>query len=822
MTTVLVTPAVVQFVVGPVTGNRYVPNGAGEITVDNADLALLQAVGFIIPTGGGAVTPPQVVGGIIVGSAGVSGIYVGHTLSWGDEFAGALDIVGPSAPKGKYFASKGYSAGPRGNPTQLGVTYDVDPLFTGHLDSNRGVPIGYSNLQQNASVLRLGARLATTVDQAGLPATDATLNGGVRAIISSMIHTEGALAFYPPNVSSVIVEASVRYVGNGQTGWHPDFWTNSGNPMNTFGTGVFDSLNSCEGNSVQGNTSDNLITNGVTAGQVVPSTPFSTLYDGNFHLVSMVLTSASNTWFVYIDGVLWFTLAASANQASKPQYVIFTSHVIAPTPLGFLWLTENFSQGAWNSTGAGMHIDYVRVWRPTAANHYKALATVPDLLVGYNGTGSITIPSTLSLWGDATVTEYVQCVPAEVNSPGLEGNPLAPAAAYSQFPPGISYNSGTRVLSADFSTLTGSAGVMHGVVKAWQINGSTCEPARFSIVRGPRLIAAGGNITVSSASSVDLYAATDVGIATPKTVTVTGLPTGMTYNAATGLATGTPTGAATPVVTTTNSFGQALVSNFTCINGSLQAETYAFMARMGNLGVLPSTTTRNALDTCIAAIKAQSGLWASIQAFVWFGLASSSGDAASCLLNIKGDFWNPLLVGTPTLTAYQGFLTNGTSNGINTTFNPFTYTLTNNLAFSVWSNTAGQTATGGLGNLGATTGFSTNIRNASDLFAYRSNDGTADTTANASGTGFFTNMRSAAGTKKAFKSGVQLGTTLTTASIAADNSSLGVGMIGSSNAQTSFSARQWGGYVIRTGNFADADELALYNAINTLNSAVGP
>lgn len=44
--TILLTPAVVQFVVGPVTGNRYVPDGAGQVTVADSDVAGLMALGL--------------------------------------------------------------------------------------------------------------------------------------------------------------------------------------------------------------------------------------------------------------------------------------------------------------------------------------------------------------------------------------------------------------------------------------------------------------------------------------------------------------------------------------------------------------------------------------------------------------------------------------------------------------------------------------------------------------------------------------------------------------------------------------------------------
>lgn len=816
MTTVLVTPAVVQFVVGPVTGNRYVPNGAGEITVDNADLALLQAVGFIIPTGGGAVTPPQVVGGITVGSAGVSGIYVGHTLSWGDDFVTPLDIVGPSTPKGKYFATKGYSAGPRGNNTVLSPAYDVDPLFTGHNDSNRGVPVGFNNVTQSSSLLTLGARKATVGEQANLAPTDPTINGGVRGIVSAAFHTEGAVGFYP-SANSVIVEAYVKYVNSGQLGWHADIWTNSANPMNTYGAGNFDSLNASEGMSTAGISSDNRIVNGGVTSLFSSTGFFSTLYDGSFHLVSMVLQSGS--WFIYIDGVLHDTLAESANFAAKPQYFLLTSHVVAGNPLGFVWNGESFSQGSWTSTGASIVVDYIRVWRPSTASHFVPLQTIPDLLVDYAGTNSMVLPSALALWGDASVTEYVQAVPCEVNEPGMSLNIISGNLIYDQFPLGVSINMGTRTLTANFSNIVGgSAGVLHCTVKAWKADGSTFVPARFSIVRGPRMIAAGGTIVVSSPATIDLYAATDVGIATPKTITVTGIPTGMVFDYTTGKATGTPTGVATASLTTTNSFGQGLTANFNF--GLFQTETYALLARMAT----QSATTQSAIDAAIVAIKAQAGLWASIQSLVFYGLT----DQAASLLNWKGDYWNPVLIGAPSWIQYQGFTSDGTSNGIDTAVNLSLLPSVNALGVSVWSNTAGQTTNGGIGNFLATatpaiTGFTMNTRNASDLFQFRGNDNTVDTVASADGSGLFTGVRravSGANAKQIYRNGASLAA-FTTASVGAYAADIGVGVSFNSTVN-SFSARQWACHVIRTGNLTTADELALYNALNTLHGAVGP
>ncbi len=86
-------------------------------------------------TGGGSIGPA------LQSSAPVAGF----TYSDGDGFDTALSVAGPGALNGDYFPSRGgylikaTGQRPRGSGGLSGI--DVDPRWTGHLDSNWGAPI---------------------------------------------------------------------------------------------------------------------------------------------------------------------------------------------------------------------------------------------------------------------------------------------------------------------------------------------------------------------------------------------------------------------------------------------------------------------------------------------------------------------------------------------------------------------------------------------------------------------------------------------------------------------------------------------------------
>jgi len=119
----------------------------------------------------------------------------------------------------------------------------------------------------------------------------------------------------------------------------------------------------------------------------------------------------------------------------------------------------------------------VRVWRRAGAAHYKPLAALADRDVDYGGLITITLPSAAVLWGDGTVNEDIRAVYAENSEPGVTDS-----SVYSQFPVGVSYNSGTRQLTVNITS--GKTGRINFVMHAYKA-GSTCEPLRFAVNVGP-------------------------------------------------------------------------------------------------------------------------------------------------------------------------------------------------------------------------------------------------------------------------------------------------------------------------------------------------
>jgi Putative Ig domain len=475
----------------------------------------------------------NIVGGVAIGSAGEPGtIYEGYTLSWGDDF-NSLDILAPHTPRGRWWTTRTYLAGSRGSDTLLGTMYDTDPYFTGYNDSNKGVPVGYNNMSLSGSVLRL----------------EQTHMQSVRNEVAAMIAGPGAVHWFPgaAGTQDIIYEARVRFsaaAGN-PAGWHPTLWLQSLNPTIAIDSDELD----WEGNSQFTRLNQNIWTGG-NAGSVSATGDYT--HDGQMHTIAFVINTTNVRLFV--DGVLFTTGSWNGNTKSKPQYPLLTSHVYSGTFYG-----EAYNQSAWNADadGASLDVDWMRVWRRTGRDHTRPVVALNDVNVDYGASTIITIPSALSLWGDASVTEYLQCVYNEENEPGVTHTSI-----YTQFPAGVSYNSGTRQLTVNITS--GKTGRLNFVLSAWK-TGGTGEPARFAVNVGPRITASALSATQGSPVSFDLYAACDCGVLTSngagraKTIVVTGLPAGLSYSDTTGLITGTPTGTGSGnySVTVTNSVGQS-------------------------------------------------------------------------------------------------------------------------------------------------------------------------------------------------------------------------------------------------------------------------
>jgi len=501
-------------------------------------VAALVGAGVI---GSSSNSPSNVIGGIAIGAAGAVGtIYEGYTLSDGDEFT-ALDLVGPATPRGKYFPTRTYGPGARGSDGALGTMFDTDPFFTGHNDSGRGVPVGFNNLSLSASVLTLQSRKATSGEQAHM----ALANGVVRNEVSAMISGAGAMYWYPGVAGSedVIFEARVKMSSGAPAGWHPTVWVQSLTPVQPIDSDEFDH----EGTSLGAKFNKNLWTAGSTTAS---SSGTQVDHDGQWHTVSFIFNKTNARRF--IDGVLNGTLNGG-NDKDKPQYPIISSHIFNPSFDG-----DAYSQSAWNADadGAQIDVDWIRVWSRAGKPSFAPLVTVADVNVDYGSSVTFTLPSALAIWGDASVSEYLQVVYNEENEPGVTH-----AAVYSQFPTGVSYNSGTRQVTVNITS--GKTGRLNFVLAGWK-NGSAGRPLRFAVNVGPNPVVPELGVAGESVN-IDLYALQDCGVlvsngaSKAKTISVSGLSgSGLSYSDATGRITGTAVaGTYSVTVTVTNSVGQS-------------------------------------------------------------------------------------------------------------------------------------------------------------------------------------------------------------------------------------------------------------------------
>jgi len=487
----------------------------------------------------------QLIGGVQIGASGAVGsIYEGFVLSGGDDFD-ALDILAPHRPRGRWWTTRAYAPnGARGGASgPLAVMYDVDPYHTGYNDSNRGVPVGYSNMSASSGVLTLQARRGTAPE---LAKTD-QLSG--RSELGSMISSQGALSWLAGAAGSadVIVEALMSFsaaAGN-PAGWHPTFWMTSIGPSQIVNGDEYD----WEGTSQAAYFDKNQW----SAGSVTPSQAGSPrTHDGQMALITYIVNGT--TVRLFVNGALYATFTGTGNSAGLPQYLLFTSHVYNGSFFG-----ETYNAAAWaaDADGAKMIVDYVRVWRRAGAAHYKPLAALADRDVDYGGLITITLPSAAVLWGDGTVNEDIRAVYAENSEPGVTDS-----SVYSQFPVGVSYNSGTRQLTVNITS--GKTGRINFVMHAYKA-GSTCEPLRFAVNVGPVVNVSSIQLTAGQVLSYDLYTACDCGVLVTdgatraKSISVSGLAgSGLSYNDATGLLTGTfVAGIYAMSVTVTNSLGQS-------------------------------------------------------------------------------------------------------------------------------------------------------------------------------------------------------------------------------------------------------------------------
>ena len=482
-----------------------------------------------------------IIGGIAIGTQGSSGIYSGYTLAGGDDFASGLNVVNVNNQNGIYFPTIAYQNGTRGTTGLLADSYDSDPYNTGHQDSNRGVSLGSNTMSQSSSLLSLTARLENSTETGNI--------GSGRTLVDAMLHTGGYLTVSPP----CIIEAYVKFSnGTLPSGWHPTFWILNAVSLNESDSNSLEF--DWEANTYSGSAptafQNNYNVHGTVSGWSSGQGNTINLFDGNWHLIAFVLTSSSVKY--YADGSLITTVSGNTLTPSSPYYILFSNHIINPSTIA-----------DWNSATESYQVDYYRVWIANSQYPSEVIApteNLPNIQVNYNTSMTYNIPSATTLWG-AGVTDYCQAIPFEDYEPGCS---TAFNCGYSQWPSGLSFNSSTRVLTGVTSDT--QPGRLHvACMPAYTSGGGVGYVARGYIDVGPTVTITTLSATHGQAYSYDLYPVTPAGTLVPKTITCTGLPSGLSFSASTGLITGTPASSGTSNLTigVTNSSGQSASQNVT-------------------------------------------------------------------------------------------------------------------------------------------------------------------------------------------------------------------------------------------------------------------
>lgn len=494
---------------------------------------------------------PQIIGGLPVGTVG-SGLYSGYVLAAGDDFQ-TLDLVSAANPTGKYFTTRTYqgAGGCRAPATGgLNIMHDASPDYTGWQDSNRGIPIAtLANSHQIVPGEGTGALRLLAIRQSAGEQT--LLNTGVSGQIErgAMISTAGAFWWQPP----AIIEFRAALPA-GPHGQHPDMWGLVANPPGGPNTTGDEYGFEC------GNTKVAAYHNDWAGGVLTGSeTDINSYRDGLYHTF-MVVISATD-WKFYIDGSLQKTYNTTnpytRGHLAAAMYI--THHILNAS-----YQSQTYVSSEWDLSvlpnGVVVDVEWMRIWRGASATHYVPQTTLPDVQVTAGGALNVVLPSQSTLWGATGLTEYVTCIQNEVEEPGSSNT-----TSYTQFPTGISYNSGTRTLSGTMPAQSGALYVAVGVSS----DGATCVPARFRILAAPVYKGpAQFSWTKGTPVSQDVYTLWDTGrlfgaASNPKGLVVSGLPVGLSFDPSTGLITGTPTnsGTGTVVLSSTNSAGQTTTAN---------------------------------------------------------------------------------------------------------------------------------------------------------------------------------------------------------------------------------------------------------------------
>lgn len=482
-----------------------------------------------------------------------------YTVSDGDDFNSALDIITPGRPLGKYAPVRTYQLSGTGQGSRAATggsitlkVYDVDPWHTGFNDANRGNAVASyaDSIVQAAGRLKLKARRATSAekltyqDTANLPIQGAIIDSATALYMTAPFYVECSMGRLQNNGVSLV------------HGWHPTFWILQGNILHSWNGREID----FEGNSTGFYPANYAWSNGSST-STIGTKVVEASNNGAQRKFGLEVAADGKIYF-WLDGTLYTSQTPTGVDVTRPFRFIISNHVADFTE-------DPYSQSDWDAAGdngAILDVDYVMVARGGGSNYSPKLPAIVQQ-VNFGQAFSIVLPASVDLWGvDVGTNEYVEGVQMEVNEPSGNIN-----GGWQVLPTGVSYNSSTRTLSGTISDKSGQT-IINRIVN---VAGSTCRPHRIVLQVGPHAtVDRIANITVGQPYSFDLYAVCDCGALVTdaagqraKTISVTGLPSGLSYNDATGLITGTVSSASAGriSVTITNSVGQSTTVQMACV-----------------------------------------------------------------------------------------------------------------------------------------------------------------------------------------------------------------------------------------------------------------
>jgi len=508
-----------------------------------------------------AAGSPSAIGPYTVGSTIETGGGRSYLVTAGDDFNEPVSVIGPGTPLGKYSPTRSYMGlgagnGPRTNTGSLALKgADMDHLHTGLNDANRGVAVStFSDLiQTTGGRLKLKSRTASVAERAMFP-TD-------MPNASAMINTAATMLITAPFVLESRM-ALTRQQPN-MRGWHPTFWAQQVNNVGSYnGTEIDFEATSLhiQSNRFAWNGNGSTQNGGPLfdyLNGVDYTYRFEILADGTLNFYSNQANGGGDTALSYIRQIAG---SAGVADVTRPFQVMFTNHT---ADFG----GDPYVDADWvaaGSAGAIIDVAYYAAMTPTGVCYQPKIAH-QTYNVDHGAAIDINLPTATDLWGGA-VTENIESWAQESNEPGGDGD-----GGYRLVPPGMTYDlaalkiSGTPAITSTKPKPDNKAGRLM-VVRYTSMPGSACVPHRTIINIGPRwTVTALPNVVVGTAYSYDLYAKADCGVLVSdangnrtKTIAVSGLPAGLSYNDSTGLITGTPTAAFSGNVTATvtNSVGQ--------------------------------------------------------------------------------------------------------------------------------------------------------------------------------------------------------------------------------------------------------------------------